>query len=142
MFGIFFEDINFAADGGLYPERIKNRSFEFDQPLTGWHANLNITPKGELGRTQGELDIRTEHPLNKTNPHYLRIRAYEPGYGLSNSGYRGIGVESGAPSITSPRTCAAAAPRQSAPLSPTLAATKSAAGRSQDLMANGNITRL
>ena len=35
MFGIFFEDINFAADGGLYPERIKNRSFEFDQPLTG-----------------------------------------------------------------------------------------------------------
>ena len=96
MFGIFFEDINFAADGGLYPERIKNRSFEFDQPLAGWHANLNITPKGQLGATQGELDIRTEDPLNKTNPHYLRVRAYEPGYGLSNSGYRGIGVESGA----------------------------------------------
>ncbi len=37
MFGIFFEDINFAADGGLYPELIKNRSFEFDKPLTGWH---------------------------------------------------------------------------------------------------------
>jgi len=96
MFGIFFEDINFAADGGLYPERIKNRSFEFDQPLAGWHANLNITPKGELGRTQGELAVRAEDPLNKTNPHYLRVRAYEPGYGLWNSGYRGIGVESGA----------------------------------------------
>jgi alpha-L-arabinofuranosidase len=96
MFGIFFEDINFAADGGLYPERIKNRSFEFDQPLAGWHANLNITPKRELGRTQGELDVRTEEPLNKTNPHYLRVRAYEPGYGLWNSGYRGVGVESGA----------------------------------------------
>jgi alpha-N-arabinofuranosidase len=96
MFGIFFEDINFAADGGLYPERIKNRSFEFDQPLAGWHANLNITPKAELGATQGELEVRTEDPLNKTNPHYLRVRAYEPGYGLWNSGYRGIGVESGA----------------------------------------------
>jgi alpha-L-arabinofuranosidase len=96
MFGIFFEDINFAADGGLYPERIKNRSFEFDQPLAGWHANLNITPKGQLGSTQGELDIRTEEPLNTTNPHYLRVRAYEPGYGLWNSGFRGIGVETGA----------------------------------------------
>jgi alpha-N-arabinofuranosidase len=96
MFGIFFEDINFAADGGLYPELLKNRSFEFDQPLTGWHANLNITPKGELGTTQGELDVLTEAPLSKTNPHYLRVRAYESGYGLSNSGYRGIGVEKGA----------------------------------------------
>lgn len=36
MYGIFFEDINFAADGGLYAELIKNRSFEFDEPLTGW----------------------------------------------------------------------------------------------------------
>lgn len=33
MFGLFFEDINFAADGGLYAEMIKNRSFEFDKPL-------------------------------------------------------------------------------------------------------------
>src|SRR5260221_1089795 len=73
MFGIFFEDINFAADGGLYPELLKNRSFEFDQPLTGWHANLNITPKCELGTTQGELNVLTEAPLNKTNTHYLRV---------------------------------------------------------------------
>ena len=36
MYGIFFEDINFAADGGLYAEMIKNRSFEFDEPLMGW----------------------------------------------------------------------------------------------------------
>jgi alpha-N-arabinofuranosidase len=96
MFGIFFEDINFGADGGLYPERIKNRSFEFDQPLAGWHAILPISPKGELDSTRGELDLRTEQPLNASNPHYLRVRAYVPGYGLWNSGYRGIGVESGA----------------------------------------------
>jgi alpha-N-arabinofuranosidase len=96
MFGIFFEDINFGADGGLYPERIKNRSFEFDQPLKGWRAILPITPKLELGPNKGELDLRTENPLNPSNPHYLRVRAYEPGFGLSNSGFRGIGVESGA----------------------------------------------
>jgi alpha-N-arabinofuranosidase len=95
MFGIFFEDINFAADGGLYPELIKNRSFEFDQPLTGWHPFLPITPKGELGPTKGELSVRTEAPLHPTNPHYLRVTAYVPGYGFRNNGFRGIGVESG-----------------------------------------------
>src|SRR5215472_10717162 len=96
MFGIFFEDINFGADGGLYPERIKNRSFEFDQPLTGWHTILPISSKGTLDSTKGELVVRTEKPLNETNPHYLRMSAYEPGFGLWNTGFRGIGVENGA----------------------------------------------
>jgi len=96
MFGIFFEDINFAADGGLYPERIKNRSFEFDQPLAGWKVILPITPKFELGPNKGEVVVRTENPLNASNPHYVRMRAFEPGFGMSNSGFRGIGVESGA----------------------------------------------
>ena len=45
MFGIFFEDINFGADGGLYPELVKNRSFEFQQPLTGWHEVLGFSGK-------------------------------------------------------------------------------------------------
>lgn len=96
MFGIFFEDINFAADGGLYPELIKNRSFEFDQPLAGWHAMLPITAKGELGATRGELDVRTQEPLNAMNPHYVRVKAYVAGFGLWNSGYRGIGVNGSA----------------------------------------------
>jgi alpha-N-arabinofuranosidase len=95
MFGMFFEDINFAADGGLYPERIKNRSFEFAEPLTGWHEILPVSAKG-IESPKGELDVRTEDPLNRTNPHYLRVRVYEPGYGLWNSGFRGIGVESNA----------------------------------------------
>jgi len=96
MFGIFFEDINFAADGGLYPERIKNRSFEFDQPLTGWHPILPINPKGWLDSNKGEIAVRTEDALYESNPHYLRMRAYEPGYGVSNTGFRGIGLENGA----------------------------------------------
>ncbi len=95
MFGIFFEDINFAADGGLYPELVKNRSFEFQQPLSGWHEVLGYSEKG-LDRPKGELAVHTEDPLNQTNPHYLRVRVYDPGYAFWNSGFRGIGVESGA----------------------------------------------
>src|SRR5271165_4275165 len=95
MFGIFFEDINFGADGGLYPELVKNRSFEFQETLTGWHEIMNFSGKG-LDRPKGELLIRDEAPLNQSNPHYLKVRAYEPGYGFYNTGFRGIGMESGA----------------------------------------------
>jgi alpha-L-arabinofuranosidase len=95
MFGIFFEDINFGADGGLYPELVKNRSFEFQEPLTGWHAVLGFSNKG-LDRPKGEMAVHTENPLNASNPHYLRIRVYEPGYAFYNTGFRGIGVKAGA----------------------------------------------
>ena len=67
MFGIFFEDINFAADGGLYPELVKNRSFEFNEPLAAWHEVMGFSEKG-LDRPKGELDIRTDDPLNPHNP--------------------------------------------------------------------------
>jgi alpha-L-arabinofuranosidase len=95
MFGIFFEDINFGADGGLYPELVKNRSFEFQEPLTGWHEVLGLSGKG-IANPKGELSIRTENPLNESNPHYLKVRAYEPGYAFYNTGFRGIGVQGGA----------------------------------------------
>ena len=95
MFGIFFEDINFAADGGLYPELVKNRSFEFNEPLMGWHEIMALDAKG-IVPPKGELDIRTENPLNSTNPHYLRARVYDPGYGFYNTGFRGMGIEGGA----------------------------------------------
>ena len=71
MYGVFFEDINFGADGGLYPELVKNRSFEFTDPLTAWHEIMVIDAKG-LDSSKGELDIRTDAALNATNPHYLR----------------------------------------------------------------------
>jgi alpha-L-arabinofuranosidase len=95
MFGIFFEDINFGADGGLYPELVKNRSFEFQEPLTGWHEILGFSTKG-FDPPKGELAVHTEDPLNQLNPHYLRVRVYESGYGFRNTGFRGIGVESSA----------------------------------------------
>jgi alpha-L-arabinofuranosidase len=96
MFGVFFEDINFAADGGLYPERVKNRSFEFTEPLNGWR-------KVERDGAQGELIVRDEGGLNENNPNFLRLRVYAPGggYGVANSGFRGMGVESGAEYVLS-----------------------------------------
>ena len=47
MYGIFFEDINYAADGGLYGELVKNRSFEFPQALLGWQAFGNVEVKAD-----------------------------------------------------------------------------------------------
>ncbi len=95
MFGIFFEDINFAADGGLYPELVKNRSFEFSDPLTAWHEIMVTNEKG-LEYSKGELGVRTDDPLNENNPHYLRVRVYQPDYGFYNAGFRGMGIQSGA----------------------------------------------
>src|SRR3954453_1411111 len=91
LFGLFFEDINFAADGGLYPERVKNRSFEFPEPLMGWKQ----TAPGDAKGTLQIYDLSTEG--DAPNSHYLRIKVDEPGkgFGLSNEGFRGVGVEKG-----------------------------------------------
>ncbi len=100
MWGIFFEDINLGADGGLYAELVKNRSFEFPEALMGWSesgsrdnpSNSNTASKP----TQSQLTIRTNAPFNVANPHYLRIVSDSPAaYGVANEGFRGIGVKAG-----------------------------------------------
>ena len=86
MYGIFFEDINFGADGGLYAELVKNRSFEFEQPLMGW------TPFGSV-------EVRSDKPCFDRNPHYVRLT--EVGQithaGLENEGFRGMGIQADEP---------------------------------------------
>src|SRR6202167_3109067 len=89
MWGIFFEDINFGADGGLYAEMVKNRSFEFPDPLMGW---IKISPS----LAQGELLVREDDPFDANNPHYVRIVSEGTApFGLSNEGFRGMGVRQG-----------------------------------------------
>ncbi len=89
LYGAFFEDINFGADGGLYAELVINRSFEFPEALTGW-----TVPAGDTGK--GTLEIRHEDPLNAKNPHYLRITSDgDAGLTLINSGFRGMGIHRG-----------------------------------------------
>src|ERR1700750_1931810 len=87
LFGLFFEDINFGADGGLYPERVKNRSFEFPDPLMGWK-------KIERVDTGGTLSVLDEDPINSNNAHYLRLKAEGAGksVGVQNEGFRGMGL--------------------------------------------------
>src|SRR5215203_5591226 len=79
LFGLFFEDINFGADGGLYPERVKNRSFEFPEPLMGWKPL-------ERGDGKGQLQIFDRGSINDTpNSHYLRIKSSGNGKGFGVS---------------------------------------------------------
>ncbi len=86
MWGVFFEDINFGADGGLYAELVKNRGFEFPDPLMGWST---LSPS--LAR--GELSMRTDAPFTPGNPHYVRLQSDGTApFGLSNEGFRGMGV--------------------------------------------------
>ncbi|GEN77212.1 alpha-L-arabinofuranosidase C-terminal domain-containing protein [Chryseobacterium hagamense] len=92
MYGIFFEDINFAADGGLYAELIKNRSFEFDEPLTGWKQPNTKTLSPNLD--SGFLTIITDK--SKPNKNYARITVLnDKNYLLENEGFRGIGLHQG-----------------------------------------------
>ena len=92
LFGLFFEDINFGADGGLYPERVKNRSFEFPNPMMGWKPL-------DRGDKTGQLQIFDQGSIRDTpNSHYMRIKSSRSGkgFGITNEGFRGIGVEKGA----------------------------------------------
>ena len=85
MYGIFIEDINFAADGGLYAELVKNRSFEFPgNRLQGWSVG-------------GRVEVRDDGPFDR-NPHYVRLMY--PGHphkhtALENNGFFGIGIKEG-----------------------------------------------
>ena len=93
MYGIFFEDINFAADGGLYAELVKNRSFEFEQPMMGWSQ-----PASDSYASNENSGIA--HTLNfannKTNKNVLRIKLYQgENYSLINEGFRGMGIRKG-----------------------------------------------
>lgn len=91
MYGVFFEDINFAADGGLYAEMIKNRSFEFEAPLMGWDQpnsdRHSLNTQSGFARTIKVLE-------NKSNPNFLRVILNDDkGYQLINEGFRGMGIK-------------------------------------------------
>ena len=85
MYGIFFEDINYAADGGLYGELVKNRSFEFPNNFAGWDIS-------------GKVTLKDDGPFNK-NPHYVRLApsGHNDKHTMSeNHGFFGMGVKGGA----------------------------------------------
>ena len=91
LYGIFFEDINYAADGGLYPELIANRGFDWrtNEP-EGWTREWR-------GNGMGRVSLQGGYPVNPNTWQYLRIECYAPGEGagVANSGFSGIAVKQG-----------------------------------------------
>jgi len=88
MWGIFFEDINLAADGGIYAELVKNRSFEFTKPRSGWKINA-------VSKDSSHFVIQNRGMLNPANPRFARITLKEGmnNFFISNSGFRGMGIK-------------------------------------------------
>lgn len=105
LFGLFFEDINYSADGGLYAELVQNRSFEYNPaeqrewgPFSFWEY---ITP----GFSFGSISVETGSPVHANNPHYAVLNVEHvgneakytgpSGVGLKNAGFDGIVVKAG-----------------------------------------------
>jgi alpha-L-arabinofuranosidase len=86
LHGVFFEDINYGADGGLYAELVQNRSFEHAEHLYAWGT---VNREGE-----GTVTVESADPLNSNNPHYVRLAVQNPGkgFGVANYGFGGIVV--------------------------------------------------
>lgn len=100
MIGLFFEDINYAADGGLYAEMIENRSFEFQDcygTVGDYYTKLDCgygwSATQDCG--QGRMEYVTGSPVDRVNPHYLRFTADYTGQGFANKAYDGVRLEKG-----------------------------------------------
>ncbi|MBQ8540951.1 MAG: alpha-L-arabinofuranosidase [Clostridia bacterium] len=83
LYGIFFEDINHSADGGLYAELVQNRSFEFDK-IDNWKYD-HLTAWEKVGEC--EIEVRHDYPLNRNNVHYLMVKCGEAECGVKNTGF-------------------------------------------------------
>ena len=106
LIGIFFEDINNSADGGLYAELVQNGSFEYSPAdRDGWGAGTawkQIRP----GHSLGTVQVRMDNPLHPNNATYMRLHTERTkefhdykgwkGFGLQNDGFDGISVKAGA----------------------------------------------
>ena len=95
LIGVFFEDINYGADGGLYAELVQNRDFEYVEgengSVKGWGPAYAWTVEG----SGASMTIGTSSPSNPNNPHYATIKSGSDGMALVNSGYDGITVRKG-----------------------------------------------
>jgi len=94
MYGIFFEDINLAGDGGLYAEMVKNRGFEFDEPMMGWKQ-----PNSDRFSLNTKSGIATimKTGSNPANRNFCRVLIKDDnGYELVNEGFRGMGIKKNA----------------------------------------------
>ena len=100
MIGLFFEDINYAADGGLYAELLENRAFEFLN-CYGQKGDYYIKQDSGYGWSvttqygEGRMEYVMGSPVHRNNPHYLRFTAGAGGQGFANKAYRGLYLKKG-----------------------------------------------
>ena len=105
LWGIFFEDINYAGDGGLYAEMVQNRSFEYSlAEHEGW-GSTTAWQFVKWGHSAGDMTVSTSQPLHPNNPHYVTLEAEVVGLfrgdsplhgvGLQNSGFDGMSLRAG-----------------------------------------------
>lgn len=89
LFGIFFEDLNHAADGGLYGELVQNRSFEFDRVDSPQYHAMTAWSLVERGDSVAQAHVEMTDPLNRSNPHYLvlEVMTEGDGGGIANGGF-------------------------------------------------------
>ena len=92
LMGIFFEDISYAADGGLYAELIQNRDFEY---TADDHRDWNAQTAWRLEGSGTTWNIKTEAPIHKNNAHYSNLKATQAGAKLINEGWDGIPLQKG-----------------------------------------------
>src|SRR2546423_4794525 len=91
LFGIFFEDLNYAADGGLYAELVQNRSFEYSAvERPDWNA-LTSWELVARGGGKGTIAVEDADPIPVNNPHYAVLIADNAGagVGIANGGVAG-----------------------------------------------------
>ncbi len=89
MWGVFFEDINLGADGGIYAELVKNRSFEFSKPLMGWKVEQNFF-------NEAAVTVLNRQGQNLANPRFARVTVNNSIAGtlsITNEGFRGMGIK-------------------------------------------------
>jgi len=105
LFGLFFEDINYSADGGLYAELIQNRSFEYSPTDKKEWNSFSFWEYTTTGFSYGTIAVETNSPIHPNNPHYAVVHAEhigheakytgQPGVGIKNMGFDGIVVTAG-----------------------------------------------
>ncbi|MDA3928747.1 MAG: alpha-L-arabinofuranosidase [Prolixibacteraceae bacterium] len=105
LLGLFFEDINYSADGGLYAELVQNRSFEYNPTeQKEWHS-FSFWEYIAPGYSIGRISVETKAPVHINNPHYIVLDVEhvgheakykgESGVGIKNSGFDGMVIRAG-----------------------------------------------
>lgn len=95
LIGVFFEDLNYAADGGLYAELVQNRDFEYSETDGNKDKNWNSRYAWSVEGKGMTFDVSTEQPVHPNNPHYAVLDVAQPGGSFTNTGFDGIAVKEG-----------------------------------------------